>query len=134
MIHLDTSFLVDVLRERARGAGGPAHRLLDTLADEELAISIHVACELHAGAELSSAPAKEHARVAALCSALETVPVDERFPRTYGRLLAELRRRGEVISTMDLLIATAARVENARLVTRNVREFERIPELGVLAY
>jgi predicted nucleic acid-binding protein len=35
---------------------------------------------------------------------------------------------------MALLIATAARVDNAALVTRNVREFERIPELSVIAY
>jgi tRNA(fMet)-specific endonuclease VapC len=134
VIHLDTSFLVDLLRERGRSANGPAHRLLDTLADEELAISVHVACELHAGAELSRSPAREHSRVDEICSALEIVPADERFPRVYAGLLAELQRRGEAISTMDLLIATAARVAGARLVTRNVREFERVPELSVIAY
>ena len=134
MIHLDTSFLVDLLRERARGAGGPAHQLLETLAEDELAISVHVACELRAGAELSRAPAKERTRVAALCSVLEIIPIDERFPLAYGRLLAELRRRGEAISTMDLRIATAARVDGARLVTRNVRNFERVPALDVIGY
>ncbi len=134
MTHLDTSFVVDLLRERARGSDGPAHQLLDTLADEELSISIHVACELHAGAELSSTPAAEHARVAALCSALRIVPADERFPLEYGSLLGEMRRRGESIATMDLLVATAARVEDAPLVTRNVRHFERVPKLHVIAY
>jgi len=134
LTHLDTSFLVDLLRERGRATDGPAHRLLQKLADEELAISIHVACELHAGAELSPAPGEEHARVAALCSALRIVPADERFPLEYGQLLGELRRRGESIATMDLLIATAARVENAPLVTRNVRDFERVPELHVVTY
>lgn len=134
MTHLDTSFLVDLLRERGRARPGPAHRLLDTLADEELAISIHVACELHAGAELSVAPPREHARVAALCSALRIVPADERLPLEYATLLGEMRRRGESIATMDLLIAAAARVENAPLVTRNVRHFERVPGLDVVAY
>lgn len=52
----------------------------------------------------------------------------------YGRLLAELRTRGEVVSTMDLLIATVARVEGAHLVTRDTRSFERIPGLVVLSY
>jgi tRNA(fMet)-specific endonuclease VapC len=132
--HLDTSFLVDLLRERARGVDGPAHKLLQTLADEELSISIHVACELHAGAELSSAPAREHARVAALCAAIRIVPADERFPLEYGTLLGEMRRRGESVATMDLLIAAAARVEDAPLVTRNVRHFERVPKLHVIAY
>lgn len=125
---------MDLLRERSRGVDGPAHKLLQTLADEELSISIHVACELHAGAELSSAPAREHARVAALCAAVRIVPADERFPLEYGTLLGEMRRRGESIAAMDLLIATAARVEDAPLVTRNVRHFERVPKLHVIAY
>jgi predicted nucleic acid-binding protein len=126
--------MVELLRERSRGNDGPAHKLLQTLADEELSISIHVACELHAGAELSSAPTREHARIAALCAAIRIVPADERFPLEYGTLLGEMRRRGESVATMDLLIAAAARVEDAPLVTRNVRHFERVPKLHVIAY
>lgn len=134
MTHLDTSFLVDLLRESASGDDGPAHRLLQTFADEPLAIDIHVACELAAGAESSPDPEAERARVAALCSALRLVAADARFANEYGKLFAELRRRGESIAAMDLLIATSARVENAPLVTRNVRDFERVPELHVIAY
>lgn len=134
MIHLDTSFLVDLLREGRKRATGPAHRLLGTLADERLAISIHVACELYAGAELSHDPPGELERVAQLCSTLDVIPADSRFPPMYAELFGELRRRGETVATMDLLIATAARIEDARLVTRNARDFERIPGLHVLAY
>lgn len=97
-------------------------------------MSIHVLCELHAGAELSVDPAGERSRVDALVAPLALAVPDERFPRTYGRLLAELRRRREGISTMDLLIATAAVVDGAPLVTRNAREFERVPGLHVLSY
>jgi predicted nucleic acid-binding protein len=49
-------------------------------------------------------------------------------------LLAELQRRGEAISTMDLLIATAATLKEAGILARNVREFERVPGLRVVAY
>lgn len=62
------------------------------------------------------------------------LPDEEALPATYGRLLAELRRRGEAISTMALVIATAAIEDGARLVTRNTREFERVPGLHVLGY
>lgn len=133
MIHLDTSYLVDLLREVSAGQNGPACALLETL-DDELGVSIHVACELHAGAGLSVDPAGERSRVDALVAPLALAVPDERFPPTYGRLLAELRRRGEGISTMDLLIATAAVVDGAALVTRNAREFERVPGLHVLSY
>ncbi len=58
----------------------------------------------------------------------------DRFAPLYGALLAELRRRGETVSTMDLLIATAARTHDAAVVTRNTSDFERVPGLDVLSY
>ena len=35
---------------------------------------------------------------------------------------------------MDLLIATAATLDDAPLVTRNVKDFSRVPGLRVLRY
>lgn len=134
MTHLDTSFLVDLLREGARGGTGPAHDLLERLTDEELVVSVHVACELFAGAEMSREPARERERVSVLLSALQVVYPTDRFAARYGTVLAELRRRGEAVPTMDLLIGTAALVDDSPLVTRNARDFERLPGLQVLAY
>lgn len=134
MTHLDTSFLVDLLREAGRGEEGPAHVLLDRLAEEELAVSVHVACELYAGAELADDPEGERERVASLLKALQIVHTGDRFAPVYGALLAELRRRGEAVSTMDLLIAAAARTHDAPVVTRNARDFERVPGLDVVSY
>ena len=134
MTHLDTSFLVDLLREAARGKEGPAHEALDRLAEEELAVSVHVACELYAGAELADDPEVERARVAALLEALQVVHTGDHFAPLYGALLAELRRRGETVSTTDLLIAAAARTHDAPFVTRYARDFERVPGLDVVSY
>lgn len=134
MIHLDTSFLVDLLRESARGRGGPATDRLAGLADEELAISVHVSCELLAGAALSERPEREREVVYELCAAFRTAFPDERFAPTYARLLAELEREGRRPPLMDLLIATAAVVDRAPLVTRDEGGFGRVPDLEVLAY
>ncbi len=134
MTHLDTSFLVDLLREAARGEDGPASVALDRLAEEELAVSVLVACELYAGAELADDPEVERTRVASLLKALQVVHTGDHFAPLYGGLLAELRRRGEAVSTMDLLISTAARTHDAAVVTRNTRDFERVPGLDVLSY
>lgn len=134
MTHLDTSFLIDLLREGDRGADGRATRKLDELAGERLVASMFVACELHGGAAQSNDPEREHRKVEALLAGLGSAEIAEAFPMAFGRQLAELRRRGEVIGTMDLLIATAAAVDGASLLTRNVREFERVPGLNVLSY
>ena len=133
MIYLDTSFLVDLLRESGHGVG-PATRFLDERADEDLCISVLVSCELSAGAELSVRPSVERQKIEHLCSALRIVYPDERFAPTYGRLLSALTRAGRSISTIDLLIATSAVVDDAPLVTRNVKDFRRIPGLELLLY
>ena len=134
MIHLDTSFLVDLLREETRGKAGAAMRLLGQLEEEELRISVFVACELSAGAALSAHPQHETRRVERLCATLAVDYPDARFPPVYGRLLAWQSRREGRMATMDLLIATSAVVAGASLVTRNARDFSRVPDLEILAY
>jgi tRNA(fMet)-specific endonuclease VapC len=134
LTHLDTSFVVDLLREATRGARGPAHAALDRLGDEVLAVSVHVACELYAGAELSDQSDQERAKISTLLAGLEIVAATESFPKKYGEVLATLRRRGESIGTMDLLIAVAALEHGAALLTRNARDFERVPGLIVMDY
>lgn len=134
MIHLDTSFLVDLLRERGGGRPGPAARLLDDLADETLWVSVFVACELAAGIELSDRSGREREVVEDLLAGLQITYPDARFAPTYGRVFAELRRAGKTIAAMDLLIALSALLEGARLVTRNARHFTAVPGLEVLSY
>lgn len=134
MIHLDTSFLVDLLRETAGQTEGAASRFLATLEAEELGMSVFAACELSAGAEMSKKPSEERRKVERLCSSLRMDYPDERFPAAYGSLLAWQGRHGGRISTMDLLIATSAVVVGAPLVTRNARDFGRVPGLDILVY
>ena len=52
----------------------------------------------------------------------------------YGETLAALKQLKLTVATMDLLIGTLALVENDRLVTRNVRHFEKIPHLRIDRY
>jgi tRNA(fMet)-specific endonuclease VapC len=135
MIHLDTSFVVDLLREQRRDKFGPASEFLESLdADEEMAVSVHVVCELMAGASVAGTGSGESERLARVCDALLIRYPDAAFAPRYGRLLAGIRRAGTSVDTMDLLIATAAVVDEAPLVTRNARHFTKVPGLEVLTY
>jgi tRNA(fMet)-specific endonuclease VapC len=102
--------------------------------DEVLAVSVHVVCELRVGAELSRKPLKEHEELDRLLGGLLVAYPDGRFAMTYGRTLAAIRRTGRAIAPMDLLIATAALVDDAPLLTKNVRDFSRVPGLRVMGY
>lgn len=132
--HLDTSFLVDLLREEARGAAGPASAFLGRHLDDELRTSLFVACELLLGAERSDRSGAERRRVEAILAVVPLVLPTAGLAPAYARVLAGLQRRGEVIATMDLLIAASALVEGAPLVTGNVSHFERVPDLRLLEY
>ena len=135
MIHLDSSFLIDLQRETARERLGPAFAFIESLDEGEiLAVSVHVVCELRSGAELATHALQEHKALDHLVSGLLVVYPDDRFPPAYARLLAATTRGGRAVATMDLLIATAATLDTAPLVTRNVKDFSRVPGLRVLKY
>ena len=63
MTHLDSSLLIDLLRETTRERPGEAFDVMESLGDDEtLAVSVHVVCELRAGAELARRPARDEKR------------------------------------------------------------------------
>lgn len=135
MIHLDSSSLIDLLRETSRERLGSAFDAFESMDENEvLGVSVHVMCELRAGAELSRKPLKEHALLDRLFSGLVIAYPDARFASTYARLLAAVERTSRSIASMDLLIATAAILDDAALLTRNVKDFSRVPGLRVLRY
>ncbi|MGH9386391.1 MAG: type II toxin-antitoxin system VapC family toxin [Vicinamibacterales bacterium] len=135
MIHLDASYLIDLQRETKRGRPGRALDFVEALdAAEILGVSIHVVCELRTGAELSRHPLREHEELDHLLSGLVVAYPDSRFAPAYGRLCASVHRGRRSIATMDLLVATTALLDDAPLVTRNVKDFSRVPGLRLLEY
>ena len=48
-----------------------------------------------------------------------------------GHLVARLRQQGQLIPDMDLFIASTALEYELTLLTRNVRHFERVPDLAL---
>ena len=58
-------------------------------------------------------------------------PWDEDAARHYGSIRSVLKKQGSPIGNNDLLIAAHARSLNAVLVTNNVREFQRVPDLSI---
>jgi tRNA(fMet)-specific endonuclease VapC len=57
------------------------------------------------------------------------VAYDSAAARTYGEIRAALESKGKAIGPLDTLIAAHALSSKATLVTNNLREFSRVPEL-----
>ncbi len=47
----------------------------------------------------------------------------------FARIRGELRRTGKIIGDFDILIAATAIQHNLTLVTRNIKDYQRIPDL-----
>ena len=71
-------------------------------------------------------------RVEQIVRRAQTVlPFDLTAARTFGALKATLERRGIPLAEPDLRIASIVLSRGLILVTRNVRHFQRVPELSV---
>jgi tRNA(fMet)-specific endonuclease VapC len=64
-------------------------------------------------------------------SALPEIGFSDEVMQHYGDIRVELERQGTPIGPMDLLISAFARANGLTVVTRNQREFSRVPGLSV---
>lgn len=129
-LSIDTTFLIDLQRERSIGDDdGAAHRFLKRSPDAELFLSVIALGEFVEGFDRI-----EHPVVAAVVAGHTLVPVDDRIAFVYSRTVRELRRRGELIGTNDLWIGCTSLRLGIPIVTANVEHFRRIDGLGIVRY
>jgi tRNA(fMet)-specific endonuclease VapC len=96
-----------------------------------LCISAITLAELKHGVEKSAKPKQNEMALAQLLVALTVIPFDDLAAVEYGKICADLERKGRKIGTMDMLIAASALSEGMTLVTNNTREFERVSGLSL---
>jgi tRNA(fMet)-specific endonuclease VapC len=123
---LDTDTCIEILRGRSKRA---AERLREAGPDR-VGIPAVVRAELEFGARTSQRPAENLRLVKAFCAPLARIAFDEDAALAYGELRAALQAQGLPIGPHDLLIAAGALAAGATLVTANVREFGRVPDLS----
>lgn len=124
---LDTNICIDIIKERPRS-------VLDRFqghAIGDIGVSVVTLAELEYGVSASSRPAKNREALDQFVSPLEVASFDRDATATYGRLRAALEKKGQMIGSMDLLIAAHAVSLDVRLVTHNSREFGRVPGLKI---
>lgn len=97
----------------------------------DVAISSVTLAELEYGAAKSSKPAQNRNALIAFLSPLEILSFDDRAAIHYGDIRSCLERKGKIIGSMDMLIAAHARSIPLILVTNNMDEFSRVPDLRV---
>ena len=98
--------------------------------EDNVCTSIIVASELRFGA-LKRSSEQLTRQLDLVLSTIQVMPFEAPADRLYGKLRVYLEKRGTPIGPNDMLIAAQALALDCTLVTRNVREFSRVPELKV---
>ena len=124
---LDTNICIALIRQKS-----PA--ILKNLISHspgEVGISSITLAELFHGAEKSAQRDRNFSALQEFMLPLELADFDQQAAVAYGKIRADLERSGQVIGSMDMLIAAHARSLNVILVTNNTREFQRVKDLDL---
>jgi len=97
----------------------------------EIFISSITVSELEYGVAKSKYLQQNHQRLDEFLIPLNIIAYDEHSAKVYGKIRAQLEKKGQVIGPLDMLIAAHALSLNLTIVTNNDREFKRISELKV---
>jgi len=100
------------------------------LEPDSLCTSIIVACELHYGVEKKGS-VQLAAKVELLLNEIDILPLEISAIQHYAVLRALLEKQGQVIGSNDMLIAAHALALDVTLITANIDEFNRVPNLRV---
>jgi len=123
----DTTFFVDLDREKRQGRKGPAWQFLEAHPDDEMAMSVITWGELARGFD-------DRAEWEAFGSGFLVYPLGDGILWQAAVVFNQLREQGLPIADNDLWIAATALRHGLALVSDNARHFDRIKGLQVVAY
>lgn len=128
----DTNAISEAFRRRPNGS---FVRWLGRLpADQQFASTVTLA-ELYVAAYRSSGSRKWLQRIReSILPVLTVIHFDLDCAHVCGRIQADLMDRGVPIEAADVQIAATAQRYRLRLVTANVRHFDRIPGLQLVTF
>lgn len=124
---LDTNICIALIRQRPRA-------LLQRLISHQpgdVGISSITLAELVHGVEKSTQPEQNMSALEQFLLPLDLANFDQTAALAYGKVRAQLERSGQIIGSMDMLIAAHALSLNTVLVTNNIQEFQRVTGLIV---
>lgn len=123
---LDTNICSYILRRH------PAEMVarFGALERDQVWLSAIVAAELRFGAAKLGAP-RFAAAVEAWLAGFDVCAWPLQATHHYAQIRAALKRSGEPIGGMDLMIAAHAMAEDSVVITNNARVFHRVPGLAV---
>ena len=124
---LDTNICIALIRQK------PARLIqrLTSLQPGDAGISSITLAELFHGVEKSAHPEQNMSALEQFLLPLDLADFDQNAALAYGKIRTDLERTGQLIGSMDMLIAAHAVSLDSIVVTNNVQEFQRVKGLFI---
>ncbi|HEY9867033.1 MAG TPA: type II toxin-antitoxin system VapC family toxin [Candidatus Obscuribacterales bacterium] len=123
---LDTN----IISELIKNPRGVIFYKIQEIGEDQVCTSIIVACESKFGAQKKNSQ-KLIEKLETILDSIEILPLTHPVEQYYAEIRSYLEQQGTPIGSNDLLIAAHALTLNLTVVTNNVREFSRVPNLKV---
>ena len=124
---LDTNICIYVIKHKTE----KVLRKLQTIHPEDVCISSVTYAELVHGVEKSAAVEKNRLALSMLLANMEILDFDVDAADCYGKIRADLEKKGRPIGPLDMMIAGHAQSLGYTVVTNNVKEFSRVSALRI---
>lgn len=122
---LDTNICIYLIKRKPR----EVLERFNTLGRGDVGISTITLSELEFGVNKSSKPQQNEVALIHFVAELEILSYGRAAAAQYGPLRSYLESEGSPMGSLDTLIAAHALASGSTLVTNNVSEFERVPDL-----
>jgi predicted nucleic acid-binding protein len=121
---LDADWTINALARKRQ-----AHTILSRAAPAGISISRITIGELYEGAFDSPNPEAHLATLREFLRPFRILGINDPIMEQFAEIRAYLRRRGEIISDFDILLAATALHYDLTVLTFNVRHLSRVPDL-----
>jgi tRNA(fMet)-specific endonuclease VapC len=125
MILLDTDTCIEILR----GNQSVINKRIET--GELVAISFMTVGELYYGAEKSTSSNKNRRLVAEFILSVNVINTDIQIMQKFGEIKAQLTLKSTPLADTDILIAATSLTLCKKLITGNIKHFEKIDDLVI---
>ena len=123
---IDSDYVADYLSARPQ-----ATELLIALTKEGTTISLITFGEIYEGIYYGHNPQKTKDVFNRFLRSVDILPMTKPIMQRFAQIRGGLRRTGNIIGDFDILIAATALSHNLTLVTRNIKDYQRIPNLSI---
>ena len=124
---LDTNICIYAIKHKPEKV---FHKLQE-IDPSDVCISSITYAELVHGVEKSAAVDKNRLALYVLLANIEILDFNVNAAESYGKIRADLEKKGTPIGPLDMMIAGHARSLGYTVVTNNVKEFKRVNDLKI---